>query len=231
MRSVILIILLVSASIFSSLAASLASKWPAIEQTIENCRILQNGLIVLGATEVALSAVTPINYSLTAVITGMHMAKFPALAVAAAREQDFSLLGEVSDSVALFGLSGFWAELFDQNEDNQNVSYVCSILLSNVVVTLIFNILNRAIKQHCPLARDEIKRRIMRALFVAAGNILIPLLLRLAAHSDNIGRLEDMITLLFLTNTLGHVIAEVAGYVVANYLLGGLAVERKEGVS
>ena len=233
MKKTLPIILVFSGSIFASLCSSLSTKWPAIEQTAENCRIIQNVLIAVGSTEVALSATSYIDYDLIAIITAMHIAKFPALVVEAIREKDFSLLGEVSDSVALFGLSGFFAELLSQNQSSHDIAYMLSILLGNGAVTLIFNILNHTLKQHYPSATDQIKRRVMRALFVTVGNILIPLLFGIVAHADridfNVGRVRDMIMLLFLTNTLGHVIAEVAGYVVAHYLPDGSAADLKEG--
>lgn len=225
MKTILLFTVLVSVSIFPSVCANIDAKWSAIEQVIGNCRIAQNGLLTLVATESALSTYKHSDHSLCAIITGLHVAKLPALVVAAITEQDLSLMGEVSDIVALFGLSGFWAGLLAGEENVYDYAYALGIVLNNIVITHMFNALNHAIKRHYPAATDEIKRRVLRSTVVSVGNLLVPTLFYLAGCADyidfNAGRMWDMMMLLFLANTVSHVVAEVTGYVVAKYLLDG----------
>ncbi len=225
MKTILLFMALVSVSILPSVCANIDAKWSAIEQVVGNCRIVQNGLLALAATEAALSAYRPIERSLCAIITGLHIAKLPALAVAATTEKDLSLMGELSDVVALFGLSGFWSGLLAGEENMHDYAYALGIVLNNIVITHMFNALNHSIKRHYPAATDEIKRRVLRSTVVSVGNLLVPTLFYLAGCADyidfNAGRMWDMMTLLFLTNTVSHVVAEVTGYVVEKYLLDG----------
>ena len=164
-----------------------------------------------------------VNDNFDALLCSIALIKVPALTVGAIAEADLSMTGVITDMVATTGIKGFWADVCTGHEQRTSTSVcIAAILLNGIVVAKIFNMLNPVIKKHYPAQTDEAKRRILRSTVIVVGNLLVPLVCYLADAANIIWfrkrSMQCLIDMSFWQGVMSNLIAEAAGYVIAQYV-------------
>jgi hypothetical protein len=156
-------------------------------------------------------------------VQSIALIKVPALTIGAIVEADLSLPGVLSDMIAATGVKGFWADVCSGHKPRTRTAIcVAAIVISALVVTKIFNVLNPIIKKNYPKNTDEGKRRMLRSLVLIVANFAVPLICLAADKADIFWFSERSMQVLremsFWHGVINNLIAETAGYVIAQYI-------------